>query len=266
MSESKSLKQMVTEINNLLASYGKEAVQQTKMEKEGKIIGKIKYGFKPQYVFDAINEVIGPENWRYEAQKHELFDSQAVIETKLFIRINGEWLLKGSQFGQMQIIKGNIGDALKGAVTDSLQKAFSLISVGKDAYGGKLETLWAAEFAKQKSPSTSPQCQSTSQEPRPPQKQRPTPASQPPAQNSTPPTPPATGQQQPPATTGMQADPSVQHLPQIAGVDYVIQEDRYIAKGDKLFDKKDSLKAAGFRWDGTGKSWFKEIESRQEAQ
>ena len=68
MSESKSLKQMVTEINNLLASYGKEAVQQTKMEKEGKIIGKIKYGFKPQYVFDAINEVIGPENWRYEAQ------------------------------------------------------------------------------------------------------------------------------------------------------------------------------------------------------
>lgn len=254
MSENKILKEMVNEINARLAGYGIEAIQQTKMEKSGQVIGKIKYGYKPQYVFDAINEVIGPENWRYEAQKPDIVDQptpQAVIETKLFIRLNGEWLLKGSHYGQMQIVRGNVGDALKGAITDSIQKAFSLISVGKDAYSGKLESLWAAAFAAQGTTKKPTQTK--------PQQQKPKPAPQPSAQTSTPPSPPTTGQQQPPAPTGAQAGPTTQHLPQIAGVDYVIKDDRYIATGDKLFDKKELLKAAGFRWEGGNKLWFKEV-------
>lgn len=260
MSENKSLKDMVAEINNLLSSYGKEAIQQTKMEKDGRTIGKIKYGFKPQYVFNAINEVIGPENWRYEAQKYELFEQQAVIETKLFIRIDGEWLLKGSQFGQMQVVRGNVGDALKGAITDSLQKAFSLISVGKDSYGGKLETLWAAEFEKEKTPRTPQQRQPGRQDPKPRQQQRPDPA---PQSSASPPPQPSANQQQSPDSTGTPIDRSAQDLPQIAGVEFEIREDRYIAKGDNLYEKKGLLKAAGFKWDGTDKFWFREVSAQQ---
>ncbi len=247
-----SLKTMVAEINTLLASYGIEAIQETKMEKEGQLIGQIKYGFKPQYVFDAINEVIGPENWRYEAQKYELFEQQAVIETRLFIRLNGEWLLKGSQFGQMQVVKGNVGDALKGAITDSIQKAFSLLSVGKDAYSGKLKTLWAAEFA----------AKGAGQKPaptKPRQQQKPKTAPQPSTQTPAPPSPAATGDQQPPASSGASVTLPTQHLPLIAGVDYVIQDDRYIATGERLFDKKELLKAAGFRWEGNNRQWSKDI-------
>ena len=243
MSE-KSLNEMVNEINTLLAAFGKEAIQQTKMEKDGRVIGKIKYGFKPQYVFDAINEVIGPENWRYEAQKFELFDQQspqAVIETKLFIRIGGEWLLKGSQFGQMQVVKGNVGDALKGAITDSIQKAFSLLSVGKDAYSGKLEKLWSHEFEKTTRP----------------------PAKTPPPSQTPPPPAQSPSQEKPAMATPQEGTMQLADLPIIDGVTYQQVGDRIVAQGTKLFDKKEMLKGAGFQWDKNGKNWFVEATAAQ---
>jgi hypothetical protein len=48
-----------------------------------------------------------------------------------------------------------------------------------------------------------------------------------------------------------------QDLPQITGVQIQRVEDRFIAKG-KVYDKKEMLKAAGFKWDGTNKNWFKD--------
>ena len=122
-----NLFQKVTEINGQLRAFGREAVQEIKMMKDGEVIGQVRYGYKPQYVFDTVNNVLQPENWRYEVVSKEIFDTQAVIEVKLFIRLNDEWLCKGSQTGQMQIIKKNVGDAYKGAITDALQKCFSLL-------------------------------------------------------------------------------------------------------------------------------------------
>ena len=48
-----------------------------------------------------------------------------------------------------------------------------------------------------------------------------------------------------------------QDLPQITGVQIQRVENRFIASG-KVFEKKELLKAAGFQWDGTNKTWFKE--------
>ena len=87
-------------------------------DKGGNVIGQIKYGYRPQYVFDSVNEMLGPENWRYELTREEIFDSQAVAEIRLYVKIDGDWLCKGSHKGQMQIIKGNVGDAQKGAITE----------------------------------------------------------------------------------------------------------------------------------------------------
>ena len=142
MPEDKTLSIIISEINDRLRAYGKTAVQEVKMtNREGKVIGQIRFGYRPQYVFDSINAVLLPENWRYEVISKDIFNQQAVVEVKLFIRIGDGWLCKGSQIGQMQIVKENIGDAYKGSITDALQKCFSLLSIGTDAYRGLLESV-----------------------------------------------------------------------------------------------------------------------------
>ena len=220
-----TLQEQINSINERLRSLGNEAIQEIKMtDKGGNVIGQIKYGYRPQYVFDSVNEVLGPENWRYELTREEIFETQAVAEVRLYVKIGGEWLCKGSHKGQMQIVKGNVGDAQKGAITDAIQKCMSLLSIGSDAYKGLLKNVYNKRS-------------------QPPASQPTTKAS---SRNNHPVAPPAT-----------QNDPSAT-LPKIAGVSYENRQGVIIAIGDHLFDKKELLKAAGFQWDKTGKTWMKQ--------
>ncbi len=233
MSE-KNLSQKIEEINAQLRAFGREAVQETKMMKNGQVIGQIRYGYKPQYVFDAVNSVLLPENWRYEVVSKEIFDNQVVAEVKLFVRVNGdEWLCKGSQTGQMQIVKKNVGDAYKGAITDALQKCFSLLSIGSDAYKGLLKDVYLSGNR----PSTTTSRSRSRQQPAPDQ-------------------PPQSTQQ---AKTDQ---PDNNELPKIAGIKYQRMNGIVVATGNS-FDKKELLKSAGFRWDGADKHWYKEVSATQ---
>jgi hypothetical protein len=45
-------------------------------------------------------------------------------------------------------------------------------------------------------------------------------------------------------------------LPKIAGVSFEDRQGVIVAIGDHLFDKKELLKAAGFQWDKTDKTWM----------
>ena len=214
------LQEQIQAINQRLRAYGIEAVQEIRMtDRDGKTIGQVKYGYRPQYVFDSVNEVLGPENWRYELTREEIFENQAVAEVRLFVRVDGDWLCKGSHKGQMQIVKGNVGDAQKGAITDAIQKCMSLLSIGSDAYKGLLKHVFQPSH-------------------RPP---------------STPP-PPPTSQPANPLPVG--SDPTVD-LPKIAGVTFEHRQGVILAMGEHLYDKKELLKAAGFQWDKTGKAWLK---------
>ena len=208
-----TLQEKIDLINEQLRSLGKEAVQEIKMtNREGKIIGQVKYGYRPQYVFDCVNQFLGPENWRYELTKEEIFDNQAVAEVKLFLKVNNEWLCKGSQKGQMQIVKGNVGDAQKGTITDAIQKCFSLLSIGSDAYKGLLKKVYLANPGKTTKP----------------------------------------------ATKSNKAKPKPTALPKIAGISFENREGVIIALGDRLYDKRELLKAAGFQWDKSQKTWMKQ--------
>ena len=233
MSEEDILSTIVNQINQTLRSYGKEAVQEIKMtNREGKVIGHIRYGYKPQYVFDAVNATLLPEHWKYEVMSREIFNQQAVAEVKLFICIAGEWLCKGSQMGQMQIVKENVGDAYKGAITDAIQKCFSLLSIGTDAYRGLLEKVYKGSSQSQTS-------------------------SRPPAQSVT-----VQTQTKTPSEKSSQSLESIpaqdnQDPPQIAGIQIQRVDNRFVASG-KVFEKKELLKAAGFKWDKENKTWFKE--------
>jgi hypothetical protein len=46
-------------------------------------------------------------------------------------------------------------------------------------------------------------------------------------------------------------------MPKIAGVTFEDRQGVIVAIGDRLFDKKELLKAAGFQWDKTEKAWMK---------
>ena len=218
-----TLQEQVQSINERLRAFGIEAVQEIKMtDKGGNQIGQIKYGYRPQYVFDSVNEVLGPENWRYELTREEIFDNQAVAEVRLFVKSSGEWLCKGSHKGQMQIIKGNVGDAQKGAITDAIQKCMSLLSIGSDAYKGLLKHV-----GRQETQTTRIQAIS------------------------------ANSKNVPPVEPSVNSDAVEANLPKIAGVRFEERQGVFIALGDKLFDKKELLKAAGFQWDKTAKAWLK---------
>jgi len=222
------LQEQIQSINERLRAFGIEAIQEVKMtDKGGNQIGQIKYGFRPQYVFDSVNEVLGPENWRYELTKEEIFESQAVAEVRLFVKIDGDWLCKGSHKGQMQIVKGNVGDAQKGAITDAIQKCMSLLSIGSDAYKGLLKNVYLQGTQRTQPPAPQPK------------------------------TKPASTTNQPVEPPASQSDPSAT-LPKIAGVSFENRQGVIIAIGDHLFDKKELLKAAGFQWDKTGKTWMKQ--------
>ena len=222
------LQEQIQSINERLRAFGIEAIQEIKMtDKGGNVIGQIKYGFRPQYVFDSVNEVLGPENWRYELTKEEIFETQAVAEVRLYVKIDGDWLCKGSHKGQMQIVKGNVGDAQKGAITDAIQKCMSLLSIGSDAYKGLLKNVYLQGTQRTQPPTTQPKIK------------------------------PASRTSQPVEPPANQGDPSAT-LPKIAGVSFEHRQGVIIAIGDHLFDKKELLKAAGFQWDKTGKTWMKQ--------
>ena len=212
-----TLQEKINSINERLRSFGIEAVQEIKMTgKDGKPVGQVKYGYRPQYVFDSVNELLGPENWRYELTKEEIFEAQAVAEVKLFLKVEDVWFCKGSHKGQMQIIKGNVGDAQKGAITDAIQKCMSLLSIGSDSYKGLLKNVYLGN----------------------------TPKNQP-------------GQQSQPTAKPQESSTKPSNLPKIAGVTFENRNGVIIALGDRLFDKKELLKAAGFQWDKDEKSWLK---------
>ena len=224
-----SLQEQIQSINERLRSFGNEAIQEIKMtDKSGNVIGQIKYGFRPQYVFDSVNEVLGPENWRYELTKEEIFETQAVAEVRLYVKIDGDWLCKGSHKGQMQIVKGNVGDAQKGAITDAIQKCMSLLSIGSDAYKGLLKNVYLQGTQRTQPTATQPKTK-----------------------------PAASRTNQPAEPPASQSDPSA-ILPKIAGVSFENRQGVIIAIGDHLFDKKELLKAAGFQWDRNEKTWMKQ--------
>jgi hypothetical protein len=235
-----TLTEKIHEINELIRSFGRAAVQKIDFG------GQIRYGYRPQYVFDAVNQIIKPENWRYELIKEEIYENQAVAEVKLFLKTDAdEWFCKGSHKGQMNIVKGNVGDAQKGAITDALQKCLSLCSIGQDAYRGLLETVYNSRSPQAPPGQSLPKSTRQSQPLLPPQPDATQPTKQPTL-------PTAHSQPAPPEPANSAS------LPKIDGITYQHHDSIVIAMG-KVFDKKELLKAVGFRWNKEQKNWYKDL-------
>lgn len=133
----------VQEVNKILELQGAAVVQ----KKPGLGNRPALYGYLPQAVFSAVNAVISFDS---TVTFFEFMEKQAIVQ--VVVTING---ISHSQFGEAQIVvskAGNAdkGSAIKGAVTDAIQKALALFGIGDQAYLGKLKDIFDGKISKTK--------------------------------------------------------------------------------------------------------------------
>lgn len=97
---------------------------------------------KAQYVVERLNDVLGIDGWRVTGEYEYIKDKEGTIEDvvfhgKLLIRIGRLWHIIES-VGHSEM-KKHVGDSLKGARTDFLSKAASLVGVANDVFKGKVK-------------------------------------------------------------------------------------------------------------------------------
>jgi hypothetical protein len=129
-------KDIVEKIDQILESEGASAVQ----EVPGR--GRTLYGYKPQSVIDALNKVVGAKNWGFKILEHSIDGVERKGEKRYVAWVKLRiWILETEAFKEVFGGSENYtpGDALKGAVTDAIQKGLSLFSIGRKAYRGELK-------------------------------------------------------------------------------------------------------------------------------
>jgi hypothetical protein len=132
-----ALWEKVEEVNRLLDAKGIKAVQEIKGA------GRTLYGFLPQAVFDAMNQVFG-DGWGYEVVEYKEsqlgdkgMNSYGLVRVRVWVKPEPDKEpVSREAFGGSR--NNSIGDALKGAVTDAVQKGLAMFSVGRMAYEGEL--------------------------------------------------------------------------------------------------------------------------------
>jgi hypothetical protein len=126
---------IISAVNNL----PKEAIEGTKASDTRK--GYDTTGYQYQFLVNVLNETVGPNGWSMEykvvkelagtyrsgAEYHEL-----IVETKVDI-LDATRVCVGNH------TSSSYGDALKGAITNSLKKTLGLFGIGKKAYEGALD-------------------------------------------------------------------------------------------------------------------------------
>lgn len=99
---------------------------------------------KAQYIKERLNEVFGIFSWAFE---------ENFVEIKTGILCHGELVVRQKDESRLiqatgfSPIKKNMGDAYKGASTDSLSKACSFIGIGNEVFKGNVNLSTVAEKA-----------------------------------------------------------------------------------------------------------------------
>jgi hypothetical protein len=136
--------EIVQRIDEILDKEGTSGIQEVPARG-----GRTLYGYKPQSVIDALNKVVGANNWGYQVLDYNVtpveIKKKGEIQTRYlsYVRIR-LWIIDPSTAKEVFGGSENYtpGDSLKGSVTDAIQKALSLYSIGRKAYRGELHELF----------------------------------------------------------------------------------------------------------------------------
>jgi len=130
---------IVEKVDSILEKEGASAVQ----EVPGR--GRTLYGYRPQSVIDALNQVLGANSWGYEVLEHSVEKVESKKGDTRYLSYVKLRLWMVDRESAKDVFGGSEnytpGDALKGAVTDAIQKGLSLFSIGRKAYRGELKEL-----------------------------------------------------------------------------------------------------------------------------
>ena len=96
------------------------------------------FGYRSQVVFSTVSKYL---NWESKIDKIELGENRALVQVTVIIHLESA-SFSHAQWGGSIVVKGDRGNALKGATTDAIQKALSLFGIGERAYLGLLEENW----------------------------------------------------------------------------------------------------------------------------
>jgi len=143
-------------IKKIRESFPEEAIQiyaELKQE-NGETLTLI--GYRPQYIIERLNDCFGHEGWDFTIIKYDIADRFAWVwgrlsvyacrgyskekldENDLLEPIHRTIMTIKEEFGSCKIGNLGIGDALKGAATNALEKCASLLDIGHEAYKGKV--------------------------------------------------------------------------------------------------------------------------------
>jgi hypothetical protein len=148
-----TLREKIEKINQILDGFGDEAIQEEKRP-----FGSL-WGYKPQYLIDAVNEVFGVDGWGYKLIEMKTTPADggkitAIAQVEVYIKVGDSLICKGPQFG---VSTNYPGDAEKGALTDGIGKSFSLWGIGSKAYRGLLRPSGNGNANSQKEEKPAPQ-------------------------------------------------------------------------------------------------------------
>lgn len=147
-----------TIVDKLREDFPSESVQiRAILNKKGET--SILTGYKPQYIIERLNDTFGHDAWDFEVLKYDIVDKYVWVLGRLtvysvaaavtdpnatnILDINHRIMYRDittvkDQFGTSFIGEMGVGDALKGAATNSLEKCASMLDIGHMAYKGLL--------------------------------------------------------------------------------------------------------------------------------
>lgn len=132
--DAKALNDFLSKVyNELKAPFPKEALSTDSSR------GFDLTSVKAQYVVERLNEVVGIGNWRHSGQ-YELVDNGVIFKGQLIISNAEVHATAGTSREAVgfSMIKKNVGDAYKGAKTDSLSKCASQLGLANEIFKGNV--------------------------------------------------------------------------------------------------------------------------------
>ncbi len=119
-------------------------------------------GIGGMWMIERLNQVFGlcGTGWRYTMADAPCTEKEISLYVTLQYNIGGAWSEPITVVGNNGIVYGHLGDARKGALTDGIKKAASILGVGIEAYKGQIAAP-PRRFAADKKPSGEKQAEGT---------------------------------------------------------------------------------------------------------
>lgn len=94
---------------------------------------------KAMFVIERLNDTFGIFGWKYTFDEPKEKDGEYYCKVTLSITGENEAVHSISQYGGKRVVRNNITDAYKSAITDGLTKCASILGIGHKVFKGEVK-------------------------------------------------------------------------------------------------------------------------------